>query len=34
MVGKLGEEKLRAAGMMADEEEEAKQVLQKLQVRV
>lgn len=34
MVEKLGEEKLRAAGTMADEEEEAKLVLQKLQVRL
>jgi hypothetical protein len=34
VVEKLGEETLRAAGMMADEEEEAKHVLQKLQVRL
>lgn len=34
MVTKLGEEKPTVAGMMADEEEEAKQVLQKLQVRL
>lgn len=34
VVTKLGEEKPKVAGMMADEEEEEKRVLQKLQVRL
>lgn len=34
VVTKLGEENPAVAGMMADEEEEAKRVLQKLQVRL